>query len=608
VSLRTASSTGGGWSFWFSAGLIAIFLVVTFCEARLKSPTYDEPPHIAAGLSYFVTHEIFRANPQHPPFLKELSALSLMAGGIHWPHTADADYLVNGDDPARVYGLDWQVGNDIVRTNGPDRVLAWARLPMILVAALLAAVLYLWGRQLLGPLAAAAAVFVFVTDPAILAHSQLVTTDLGVASFAVLALFALWNYLRKPGWTRLLLCGLSLGAALAAKFSGGFLVPIFGLLMVAAIRWPLVPGPEGSPSSPAAGGNAPSPGGRFAAAARVVRRKDLCACGSGKKYKNCHGRLPTGASPKSDFSRRFAFAAGAFAIMCLVAFGFVQATFFFPRDVMMYVKCARMVNADHDPNYLAYLAGDLKVHFTSYFLVAYWLKEPLAGIILASIGLVTLIRSKSIQLIGKLFLLVPPIVFFAAVTMMAEDVGIRYIIPVLPFAHLIAGLGIATLLQAVRKLKFAPCAAVLCGWTVLAAAGIYPDHLSYFNEAACLLTQPGRIGLDGGSRCGPAWLDDSNVDWGQGMKQLKTWLDRNAAGRQVRLAITGSFPPEAYGIRCQRLEATDLMRDPGPGLYVVSAHLVARVPALSSAGDWLQRNQPVAIVGHALYVYDIPAL
>ena len=67
-------------------------------------------------------------------------------------------------------------------------------------------------------------------------------------------------------------------------------------------------------------------------------------------------------------------------------------------------------------------------------------------------------------------------------------------------------------------------------WMLSTSAAIYPDHLSYFNEFACV-AEPGQIGLDGGSRCGTLWLDDSNVDWGQGLKQLKTWLDVHAPGR-----------------------------------------------------------------------------
>ncbi len=586
---------------WVSAALVAVFLLVAFSEERLKSPALDEPPHIAAGLSYFVTHEIFRANPQHPPLIKELSALSMMAAGIRWPHTKDADYLVNGDDPARVFGLDWQIGNDLIRSYGPDRILFWARLPMILVAALLAALLFLWGRQLLGSLAAAGAVFVFVLDPTILAHSQLVTTDVGVACFSVLALFALWNYLRRPGWVRLLLCGLSLGAALAAKFSAVLLLPVYGLLLLAAIRWPL-PG-DAKDSAVERSGEKP-------AEPQAGRRKELCPCGSGKKYKNCHGRLKE-ASVKAGSGRKFAVAAGTLALMCLVAFVFVQATFFFPSDLTMYAKCARMVNADHDPGYLAYLAGELRPHFTSYFLAAYLLKEPLAGIILAGIGLVALARRKSVPSLGKLFILLPAAVFFGATTLMADDLGVRYIIPVLPFVFLLAGLGIATLLELAGRVRWAPyAAAALCGWLVLAAVGVYPDHLSYFNESACLLTQPGRIGLDGGSQCAIAWLDDSNVDWGQGLKQLSAWLDRNARDRQVNMVIKTSFPPafppEAYGIKCRHLQADDLLHEPEPGLYAISASLVARAPAFSDASAWLQQVRPMAIVGHAFYVYNIP--
>jgi hypothetical protein len=144
----------------------------------------------------------------------------------------------------------------------------------------------------------------------------------------------------------------------------------------------------------------------------------------------------------------------------------------------------------------------------------------------------------------------------------------------------------------------------------VAAVGIYPDHLAYFNEAACLPGNLNRIGIDGGARCGPLWLDDSNVDWGQGLKQLKAWLDHHAAGRNFRLAYFGTILPEAYGVAGERIGPEELMEAPQPGLYVVSAHFVARVPALGArlkpgAGEWLRRTPPVAIVGHSLYVYDI---
>jgi hypothetical protein len=96
---------------------------------------------------------------------------------------------------------------------------------------------------------------------------------------------------------------------------------------------------------------------------------------------------------------------------------------------------------------------------------------------------------------------------------------------------------------------------------IVAAAGIYPDQLAYFNEASCLVQGKARqIGFDGGTACGPLWLDDSNVDWGQGLKQLKIWLDKNAHGRSFQLGYFGTYPPGGIwdflsGVRCARIDA-----------------------------------------------------
>jgi len=181
-------------------------------------------------------------------------------------------------------------------------------------------------------------------------------------------------------------------------------------------------------------------------------------------------------------------------------------------------------------------------------------------------------------------------------TVLADDLGMRYIIPALPFAYLLGGAGAAWL---IRQGTWGRAVTAALGlWMLAAAAGIYPDHLAYFNEAACLTTNPPAIGLDGGTRCGPLWLDDSNVDWGQSLKQVKDWLDRNAHGERVHLAYFGSMPPSAYGLNAAPVGPDDLARAPEAGIYVVSAHFVARAPV-----PWLRT--PMAIVGHSMYVYRI---
>ena len=568
-------------SHWLLAGvLVATFLLQSFFASRIKSPVYDEPAHIAAGLSYVETGE-FTANPQHPPLLKEMSGLSLLLGGVRWPDSAAARRLIQGSQP----GLEWPVGNAIIAANGPDKVMFWSRLPFILLAALLGILLYAWGREMVGPTAALGALFLYALDPTLLAHSYLVTTDTGLAAFTVLFLWALWSYVRHPGWKRLLLCGLALGAVLGTKFSAILLLPVGAVLLLAAVRWLPEPVP----------GSAGQVRGGSKKASRRAKRAERAA-------------EPAPRRPWQLW--KFAVAAGAFLAMCLVAAVVIQALYFFSSDSSLYVAGLKRVNADHDPDYLAFMAGQLQHRFLSYFAVAYLLKEPLASILLAALGLVVLVRSKTITVLRKLFLLLPPAVLFAGYTLAADDLGIRYIVPCLPFAFLAGGVGLEALVRN-RSLGGRWVAAALCAWIVVAAAGIYPDHLSYFNETACLLQEPGRIGLDGGTRCGPLWLDESNVDWGQGLKQLKAWMDQHAGGRTIHLGYHGSFPPEGYGVTEQQIRMPDLAANRAPGLYVFSAHLVARIPALaeklgSDAGQWLRRTPPTAIVGHSLYVYDIP--
>jgi hypothetical protein len=587
---------------FIAIALAVIYFFVMLSESLVKSVTSDEPPHIASGLSY-VSTGVFRANLQHPPLLKELGGLALLLGGVRWPRTPETELLLHGNIP-KGEQPEWGIGNQIIISNGPDRTLLWARLPFILISSLLAILIYYWGREMVGPLAALCATFLYVTDPTILGLGFTVTTDAGLTAFTVLFLFALWRYLRNPTLGRLAFCGLTLGLVLATKFSALLLLPAAGLLLVAAVVWRPEPEPGRKrtildPYYLEPGET--SPLWRYQ---HKAGRNDPCPCGSGKKYKTCHGKQAN-AFPAAWLSKRFALCAAVFLAMCLIAAVVIEALYFFPKDPLLYVHGAQLVNADHRSDYNAYLAGDLQHRFLGYFAFAYLLKEPVAAILLALAGLVLLFRGKSIPPLVRLFLLVPPALFFIGASMLADQIGIRYIMPALPFAHLLGGLALATLFTA--TVKWGRWLAIaLCAWLVLAVAGIYPDHLSYFNESACLLGDPSQIGLDGGSKCGILWLDDSNIDWGQGLKQLKVWLDRHAPGRIVRFNRTQDFPSEAYGITSVKPDVTELGNQPLSGMYVVSASSVARIPAIRGASDWLRRTPTVAVVGHALYVYDLP--
>jgi hypothetical protein len=58
--------------------------IQSFSASLQKSPVFDEPAHIASGLFYIETG-VFHGNLQHPPLLREMSAIFLSMAGIHWP-------------------------------------------------------------------------------------------------------------------------------------------------------------------------------------------------------------------------------------------------------------------------------------------------------------------------------------------------------------------------------------------------------------------------------------------------------------------------------------------------------------------------------------------
>src|SRR5512133_1780974 len=206
------------------AVLLACFFLQSLLSSRLKSPTVDEPNHLASGLSY-VSKGVFHANPQHPPLVKEMAGIGLLLGGVRWLNTPTANDIVAR--PADKLSLrDWDAGLEILRAYGMDHVLRFARAPMLLIGLFLAVVLYLWGREMLGGKAALGALFLCALDPNIVGHTPLVTTDAGVAAFGTAFVYALWRYMQAPGLRRQIWCGVALGCALGAKYSAVLLLPI----------------------------------------------------------------------------------------------------------------------------------------------------------------------------------------------------------------------------------------------------------------------------------------------------------------------------------------------------------------------------------------------
>ncbi len=85
------------------------------------------------------------------------------------------------------------MARDLLFNNNVDRVIFWGRIPIILLSVLLGLYIFKWGKELFGYRAGVIGLFIYAFMPNIIAHSQLVTMDLGVTAFCFIALYYLWK-------------------------------------------------------------------------------------------------------------------------------------------------------------------------------------------------------------------------------------------------------------------------------------------------------------------------------------------------------------------------------------------------------------------------------
>jgi len=138
----------------------------------------------------------------------------------------------------------------------------------------------------------------------------------------------------------------------------------------------------------------------------------------------------------------------------------------------------------------------------------------------------------------ELALLVPVAVVLGVAMSSNLDYGLRYVFPILPFLCVWAGGLLAPVRTTHAAARPAPRAAL--AWALVLAAGAELAHglpypLSFFNLTV------------GGPGHGDRIVNDSNVDWGQGLLALKDELERRGI-KKIHLAYHGTVDPALYGI------------------------------------------------------------
>jgi len=133
---------------------------------------------------------------------------------------------------------------------------------------------------------------------------------------------------------------------------------------------------------------------------------------------------------------------------------------------------------------------------------------------------------------------------------------------------------------------------LFAGSLVIASFHIHPHYLAFFNILA------------GGPRNGPHYLIDSNIDWGQDLKKLKRWTDRNAAA-PLCLSYFGEADPQYYGIAYRPIASIRDQREASRMNCVVAVSSQYLFGTEFERFRALHDLVPLERIGYSIYVYDL---
>lgn len=555
--------------------LLIIFFVQAIISMMQKSPTADEAAHhIATGYSFLKTKD-FRLNSTGPPLMEELSAVPLLLM---------KDIKISLDHSSWTKVQRTKFGEQFLYVDNKDnvnKIVFWARVPMVLTGVFLGFLVFLWSSKLFGFKSGVFALFLYVFSPSVLAHTRLVTMDIGASCFIFLAIFCFYLYCKNPSFKNLILSGVTFGLAQLAKYTAiylYFLYPIFFLLF-----W-------------------------------FFQKKDFMM--DYKISKNIKKLL---------LSIVFIFLIGNFIVFCgyffelkplllndidveekityfetfiAKAFGndseFLKEKFVnfalnqpvpFSTYIMGFLGASNQTFVEH--RFATMLFGDYSIKgWWYYYFVVFLLKTSISVLILL---IITVLFSRGLRRdrMSELFITIPVILLMMFTMFSVLQGGVRYILPIYPFLFVYISKIINVNHQdnkglARRRLVY--LLVLFLGFCHLfSSAKTFPHYLPYFNILA------------GGSSNGYKCLTRVNTDLGQDLKGVANYLKQNNINR-VKLSYWGFAPPEIYNINY--LPIKDIEKEiPEQEVYAISVHQIDEY-------KWAEEFKPRCKIGYSIFIYD----
>lgn len=535
-----AGESGQG-QFFRPAFVVPVFLLLSFfflalSSARHLSATYDEPLHIASGVVHWRYGDTM-LDPANPPLLGDWFTLPLLPLNLRLPPGGRQGY------EGHRYTFAFRFLHDNSVSVG--RLLFLTRFMNVLLGVVLGCLLWRWVSHRLGTTAAVAALIAYSFCPMLLAHGALATCDIGFSFAALLCGYTAWRWTRDPAPSTALGVGISLGMALAAKYSAILLIPLFAVTV-----------------------------------------------GLQRTIETFETR-----SLRQWWLQGVLFVASVWGVLALCYRGWGWPSYLAGWQALLpYVREGHL-------NFFWSHYSDRG--WIAYFWTAFLLKTPLPFLFLCLIGLFLVVRRGDdpacrFALLWGLF---PALGYLTVVSFSSIQVGLRHALVVYPWFCIWIGWVVQALWSSRRRM--ARIGVIALGfWYVAVTLLFYPRYLSYFNELA------------GGAAGGSRYFLDSNLDWGQGLKALGTYLQKETVAGSIYLSYFGCADPRAYGIRYVPLAMTSCTElagepqaDPSQEKQILLAISETNLGGVyyqpHDVFRWLNQRQPVRVLLDSIRIYDI---
>lgn len=641
--------------FWL-AMLIALVVVMprTALITLAHNDTGDETPHIWRGMA------IALGNPGHlsiamndPPFGDVINVLPALALGVnpakpidwaHWPGGKPAQPSKAPPKLARRLRI---IRSHVLYGNAlsPEAILMALDLWKAFLFVPFVAFVFHFGRWLYGMQAGWLAFAMVLIDPTFAGHAGLATLDVLAVEAIVLACYVGWRYFETPSQWRLIATAGATALAVSIKHTALAVPPILVCYWIAFVLRRKMTGRGGEPANGRKSGMVERENGRTGEGA------DMLIADSASR--------PLAHSPSRPFANPIRRRLNRLGLFILVFLFFLWASTLFdvsaPRNWMWQTSYAHgggfhFMRDFVDPlldlrwpggiyigsflgglkhsqeGHWSFLLGQNKPHggWWYYFPVVASYKIPLGFFLVILLGIISLglglIHGRfSEHAAGwfrphfrELSALIPIGIFCAMLFPTKIDIGFRHFLPPLVFIYILAArcvgrresgerrtgeteIGPATDYRPVAPSPHRPVAIALLAWLGVAGAlghtlSYHPDYLSYINF-------PRKA----------AWRDiaDSNIDWGQSLKQVRAWIDRHPTKRPIYLGYFFGDDDVRWYLDHRVRILHRFHGIPKSGILIISPNMVDSVFDYYDSFGALRSQKPFAIIGHNMLVYDL---